>query len=119
MMRSFFVVVGLALVMGGCAAEEQRAKEEKAFAASRLNGKFRSQDQIVQMLAPGERQALHNAGMLDESEPELGPDGEPLDGTQEADADGKSNMDKAGDAMMSVLTVGITLGMMAAPYLLF
>lgn len=112
------VVVGLAVALGGCQAEEQRAKDEQAYSSARLNGKFRANDPIVQMLSPNERAAMMNQGLLEEGEPELGPDGEPLDEV----ADGKppkSDMDKAGDAMMSVLTVGITLGMMAAPYLLF
>jgi len=34
-------------------------------------------------------------------------------------AEEQSGMDAAGDVMMSVLSVSITLGMMAAPYLLF
>jgi hypothetical protein len=118
-MRSILVVVGLALALGGCAAEEQREKDEKAFAATRLNGKFRESDPIVQMLSPNERAAMANQGLIDDSEPELGPDGEPLDAELADGKPPKSKMDKAGDAMMSVLTVGVTLGMMAAPYLLF
>jgi hypothetical protein len=119
MMRSIFVVVGLAMALGGCAAEEQRAKEEKAYSATRLSGKFRANDPIVQMLSPNEQQAMANQGLLEESEPELGPDGEPIDDQLADGKPEKSDMDKVGDAMMSVLTVSVTLGMMAAPYLLF
>jgi hypothetical protein len=64
-------------------------------------------------------------GMLAEAD-----EGSDLDGDGIADidvnaaadekaAEEQSNMDAAGDVMMSVLSVGVTLGMMAAPYLLF
>jgi hypothetical protein len=42
-----------------------------------------------------------------------------MDADPTTDGEEKSTADKAGDVMMSVLTVGVTLGMMAAPYLLF
>jgi hypothetical protein len=119
------VAVVVALVTaGGCAEDKRRVEREKEFSAARLGGKFQVDDPLVRMLSPDERQAMVRAGMLDVPE-----DGD-LEGAvaaAEADADGdgesdleeKSGMDKAGDVMMSVLTVSITLGMMAAPYLLF
>ena len=122
-MRLALVAVVLAMVVaGGCAEDQKRIEREKEFSAARLNGKFQHDDPLVQMLAPSEREAMVRAGMLEVPE-----DGD-LEGAvadaaaakegEEDDAN-KSTMDKAGDVMMSVLTVSLSLGMMAAPYLLF
>ena len=120
-MRMAMVAVVLALaVAGGCAAEKKRVEQEDRISAARLGGKFRHDDPLVKMLSPEERVALDRAGMLapvPEGE-ELG-EGEDGAGMASADDEEKSTADQAGDVMMSVLTVGITLGMMAAPYLLF
>ena len=114
------VVVVLGVLMVGCAAEEQRATEEREYSAARLNGKFRQSDPLVQMLSPQERQALVRAGMLDESEVEADdPDAASGDDASSSPDAQKSTTEKAGDVMLSVLKVGVTLGMMAAPYLLF
>jgi hypothetical protein len=114
------------VVAGGCATDKKRVEREKAFSAARLDGRFEYDDPLVLMLSPSERQAMANAGMLDVPEDgdlegavaaaEAAADD---DGDGESDVEAKSGMDKAGDVMMSVLTVSITLGMMAAPYLLF
>lgn len=107
-------MVALALA-GGCAAEQQRVEREDRISATRLGGKFREDDPLVQMLSEDERGALHRAGMLAPV-----PEAELLASADAAKAEEeKSPADKAGDVMMSVLTVGVTLGMMAAPYLLF
>ena len=111
------VAVVLALAMaGGCAAEKQRVEKEEKISAARIGGKFRHDDPLVQMLSPEERGALDRAGMMAPV-----PEGEELADADEAGAseDEKSSMDTAGDVMMSVLSVSVTLGMMAAPYLLF
>ena len=115
------VAVVLALVAaGGCAADKKRIEQEERLSASRLSGKFHHDDPLVAMLSPAEREALHNQGML-----EPGPDGELVaskeDGEgEEGDGDApKSLTDQAGEVMMSVLSVSVTLGMIAAPYLLF
>jgi hypothetical protein len=118
------VVVLVAVMAHGCAEDQKRIEREKEFTAARLNGKFRPQDPLVQMLSADERGAMVRAGMLDM--PEDGDlEGAVAEAALDADGDGeeddadKSTMDKAGDVMMSVLSVSITLGMMAAPYLLF
>jgi hypothetical protein len=116
------VVVGLVMAIGGCAAEKTRVEKEDKISAARLSGKFRHDDPIVKMLSDDERAALGRAGMMEvraEGDETLGEgeDGEGADG--DALTENKTGMDKAGDVMMSVLTVGVTLGMMAAPYLLF
>ncbi len=125
-MRFAWLVVAAAIVVmaDGCAEDQKRIEREKQFSAARISGKFRVDDPLVRMLSPDERQAMVRQGMLDM--PEDGDlegavaaaedtDG---DGTPDEDAE-KSDMDKAGDVMMSVLTVSVTLGMMVAPYLLF
>jgi len=122
-MRTVLVAVVLALVaVGGCttAAEKKRVETEERLSAARLGGKFHHDDPLVAMLSPAEREALLNQGML-----EPGPDGELVaskeDGEgEEGDGDApKSLTDQAGEVMMSVLSVSVTLGMIAAPYLLF
>ena len=111
-------VVVTMVAIGGCAAEKQRVERDDKISAARLSGKFRADDPIVKMLSDDERGALSRAGMMEpmpegeELASEDGESGDPL-------TENKSGFDKAGDAMMSVLTVGVTLGMMAAPYLLF
>jgi hypothetical protein len=110
------VVAAVAMaIAGGCATEKARVEKEDKISAARLDGKFRHDDPIVQMLTEEQRSALDRQGMLAERT-----EGDELaDADGSADDAGKSDMDTAGDVMMSVLTVGITLGMMAAPYLLF
>jgi hypothetical protein len=129
-MRMVVLAAGLALLMGSaCGLDAEHLKKQHdadEFSASRLDGKFASNDLIVQMLSPEERAALGNAGMMADAEvgsgdPAAEDGGEKTDGDNSTDAFGqpKTTGDKIGDAMMSMLTVGITLGMMAAPYLLF
>lgn len=123
-MRMVLVAVVLALVAaGGCmtAAEKKRTETEDRLSAARIGGKFHHDDPLVAMLAPEEREALHRAGML-----QPGPDGElvaskdPDEGDGEGGDDAKKSLpDQAGEVLMSVLSVSVTLGMIAAPYLLF
>jgi hypothetical protein len=123
-MRTALAVVAMAVALaaiGGCAAEKQRTVKEERLSAARLDGKFQHDDPLVMMLSPEQRAAMAKQGMLAEES-----ESEDLDGDGVADVDAaaaedpeKSGMDAAGDVMMSVLSVSITLGMMAAPYLLF
>jgi len=113
------------MVAAGCTAEKVRAAKAERLSAARLDGKFQQDDPLIMMLSPEQRAAMMKQGML--AEPDEGSD---LDGDGIADletvsaedekaAEEQSNMDAAGDIAMSVLSVSITLGMMAAPYLLF
>ncbi len=121
-MRTALAVVAMAVALvaiGGCAAEKQRAAQAERLSAARLDGKFQHDDPLVMMLTPEQRAAMAKQGMLADAS-----ENEDLDGDGVADADAavaeeQSSMDSAGDVMMSVLSVSITLGMMAAPYLLF
>ena len=114
------VVVLAVVVAAGCttAAEQKRMEREDRLSAARLGGKFHHDDPLVQMLAPQEREALYRSGMLEEL-PEGVEPGDVAVLDEDEDESQKSDMDKAGDVLMSVLSVSITLGMMAAPYLLF
>ena len=116
---SWVAVVAVAVVIG-CAAEKQRVQDEERLSASRLDGRFQYDDPLVQMLSPREREAMERVGMM-APKPELaeGDVDEDGDGLADPPKEEQSSMDQAGDVMMSVLSVGITLGMMAAPYLLF
>jgi hypothetical protein len=121
-MRLVVVAVGVALLVGACGAmDEKRAKRDHEFSAGRLDGKFGSDDAIVHMLSPEERNALDHAGLMAEPLPPDEADAAAAGADDDTDIDGrpKTKAQKAGDVMMSVLTVGVTLGMMAAPYLLF
>jgi hypothetical protein len=124
-MRLVVVAVGMALLVGACSAmqdmEDKRAKRDQEFSAGRLDGKFGADDPIVHMLSPEERNALDHAGLMAEPLPPDEADAAAAGADDDTDIDGrpKTKAQKAGDVMMSVLTVGITLGMMAAPYLLF
>ena len=123
-MRTALAVVAMAVALvaiGGCAAEKQRTVKEERLSAARLDGKFQHDDPLVMMLTPEQRAAMAKQGMLadaDETE-DLDGDGVPDVDAAALEAEEKSGMDAAGDVMMSVLSVSITLGMMAAPYLLF
>jgi hypothetical protein len=115
------VAVVLAMMMAGCAAEQIKAEKEERISAARLSGKFQHDDPLVKMLSPEERGALDRAGMLaprPEGE-ELAGDPDSMDEAATFDDEEKSTSEKAGDVLMSVLSVSVTLGMMAAPYLLF
>lgn len=119
------VVAVAFMVAAGCSAEKVRAAKAERLSAARLDGKFQQDDPLIMMLSPEQRTAMMKQGMLAEAA-----EGSDLDGDGIADVDvnaaedekvaeEQSNMDAAGDVMMSVLSVSITLGMMAAPYLLF
>ena len=119
------VVAVAFMVAAGCSAEEVRAAKVERLSGARLDGKFQQDDPLVMMLTPEQRTAMMKQGMLADAK-----EGSDLDGDNIADididaaedekaAEEQSGMDAAGDVMMSVLSVSITLGMMAAPYLLF
>ena len=121
-MRTALAVVAMAVAlvaMGGCAAEKQRAAQAERLSAARLDGRFQHDDPLVMMLTPDQRAAMAKQGMLADTEEAEDLDGDGVADVDAAVAEEQSGMDAAGDIAMSVLSVSITLGMMAAPYLLF
>ena len=110
------------MVAAGCSAEKVRAAKAERLSAARLDGKFQQDDPLIMMLTPEQRTAMMKQGMLANAD-----EGADLDGDGIADVDAEAvkadeeqyGMETAGDVMMSVLSVSVTLGMMAAPYLLF
>ncbi len=121
-MRTALAVVAMAVALaaiGGCAAEKQRAAQAERLSAARLDGKFQHDDPLVMMLTPEQRAAMAKQGMLADASENEDLDGDGVADVDAAVAEEQSGMDSAGDVMMSVLSVSITLGMMAAPYLLF
>ena len=121
-MRTALAVVAMAVALvaiGGCAAEKQRAAQAERLSAARLDGKFQHDDPLVMMLTPEQRAAMAKQGMLADASENEDLDGDGVADVDAAVAEEQSGMDAAGDVMMSVLSVSITLGMMAAPYLLF
>ena len=121
-MRTALAVVAMAVALvaiGGCAAEKQRAVKEERLSAARLDGRFQHDDPLVMMLTPDQRAAMAKQGMLADTEEAEDLDGDGVADVDAAVAEEQSGMDAAGDIAMSVLSVSITLGMMAAPYLLF
>ena len=107
------------MVAAGCSAEKVRAAKAERLSAARLDGKFQHDDPLVMMLTPEQRAAMAKQGMLAEASEVEDLDGDGVADVDAAVAEEQSGMDAAGDVMMSVLSVSITLGMMAAPYLLF
>jgi len=79
----------------------------------------------MDLLSADERQALRNSGYpsngLFAEELREEPDGMPADlGPEDPPKTGmRRTLDKAAGATVAILGVGVTLGMMAAPYLLF
>lgn len=121
-MRTALAVVAMAVALvaiGGCAAEKQRAAQAERLSAARLDGKFQHDDPLVMMLTPEQRAAMAKQGMLADASENEDLDGDGVADVDAAVAEEQSGMDAAGDIAMSVLSVSITLGMMAAPYLLF
>src|SRR5262249_36849624 len=74
------------------------------------------EDSVVALLTPDEREAIEHAGMKlkDDRDPETSAPSERPQGM-----DGETRADKAGKLTLALLTVGITLGTMAAPFFMF
>ncbi len=116
-MRTATVVaaVGLVAVLLGCAAEQKRIGDAEdigpEFSAARLGQPSRS---MLTYLSPEERDALEKVGM-EAPDPGLGD----LEAAESLDDENVETSEKVARATISVLGVGLTLGAMAAPYLLF
>jgi len=131
-LRRWGVVVGVAVTvyLGGCAAQDQHRpffhddeKDIPEFSHSRLGDSWED-DSVAEFLRPEERAALRRSGTsglraddLDQPEEEADAD----DALPEEPQGGPVSraLDKAGKVAVSALGVGISVGMIVAPYFLF
>lgn len=120
------VVVALAVVVVvACSEKKTRLNTADDFSAARLGAPSPS---LLQYLSPEERDALDriddrvdaDPASLGESALHPGDEGYGADDGLGVDENGEETMtDKATKASVSLLSVGITLGALAAPFLLF
>ena len=119
-MRTVLMATALLLgLVGGCTMEDSHrpyfhddSKDLPEFSAARLGQPF-DDASISEVLSPEEREALSMSEFADMFAP---PEN---DGGERPAPRGQSTGDKIAGASMSLIGVGITLGAMAAPYLLF
>lgn len=120
------VVVALAVVVVvACSEKKTRLNTADDFSAARLGAPSPS---LLQYLSPEERDALDriddrvdaDPASIGESALHPGDEGYGADDGLGVDENGEETMtDKATKASVSLLSVGITLGALAAPFLLF
>lgn len=109
--------MAVAITVWGCATEKPRPERDDFMSASTLGV---PSDSLLRHLTPEERAALDRVGMTDKikAEEAMG-DPEPDADLEAPDAEHESGADRAGKMGVAVLQVGITLGMLAAPFFLF
>lgn len=111
--------VGLAtlFVLGACGALERAAHEDdRAFGAQHLGDPY-GEHALADVLSPEQREAADRVGIR-VGEPELGSDGE-VDGRSGNLEGEESTSDTAGRVGVTALSVGMTLGMLVAPFFLY
>jgi hypothetical protein len=120
------VAVGLG---AGCAVQDDRRpwfhdpdKDMPEFSASRLGDSW-EEDSVASFLRPEEREALRRSGTAglrasDLDEPAERPADDELLANESDDGMGRA-FDKAGKMAVTALGVGVTVGMVVAPYFLF
>ena len=111
------VVVAAVVLAGACSTEQERPKSP--FSAGRLDDS--DDETIADLLSPDERKALERSGVQvgqhhDEGG-ELGSTDEPTKDEPKSSFD--RSADKAGKLGVALLSVGVTLGALAAPFFLF
>lgn len=108
-------LLGVGMMLAACGPETHRPSFHKyeddlpEFSATRLGD---PDDSVVNFLGPDEQRAVQRAGLPMREE------GPPPDSGNDLTPD-ETTMDKVGHASVAALGVGVTLFMMAAPYLLF
>jgi len=109
-------LLGVGMMMAACGPETHRPSFHKyeddlpQFSATRLGD---PDDSVVNFLGPDEQLAVQRAGLPAHEE------GVPSDSPDHDLLPNESTMDKVGHGTVAALGVGVTLFMMAAPYLLF
>ena len=123
--RGWALGLGLAvaaLVGGACGMEKERAKDDAAFSAEHL-GDPDDEESIADLLSPEQREALERSGM--KTGPQLADDDELPHHRKAAGEDEQPKgrlertSDTAGKLGVALLSVGVTLGALAAPFFLF
>jgi hypothetical protein len=112
-MRRLAVVVAVAAVLAVACGMDQSAKKKEptaVFSASRLGMPTTS---MWQTLTPDQREALQDSEMYEEF-----PTDEDVALEEGEDPDG-TTMEKVESVSVSLLSIGVTLGAMAAPFLMF
>ncbi len=119
-MRMPGLVMGMAgaMVLVACAAEQARVEQRRRdLSAAALGTPSRS---LLAQLTPEERVALERAGMGGPAASSEEPDA-PIDDPSDPEApeEPERATETAGKVGVAVLQVGLTLGMLAAPFFLF
>ncbi len=125
-----WVVVAVAVGLGvGCAMQDERRpwfhdddKDMPEFSQARLGDSW-EEDSVASFLRPEERDALRRSGTAglrasDLDEPEERPKDDDLLADESESGVGRA-FDKAGKMAVTALGVGVTVGMVVAPYFLF
>lgn len=117
LMRRVALVSGVvgAVALLGCAAEQARVDQRRRDLSAAALGT--PSPSLLSTLTPEERAALDRFGMAGASQPDEEGE-EPVDdgGGEEG---GERASETAGKVGVAVLQVGLTLGMLAAPFFLF
>lgn len=102
-------VVAVALLAAACGMDQRSKKEPTpTFSASRLGMPTTS---MWETLTPDQREALRGSEMYEEF---------PAEEVAVEEQEGEpSTMDKVEEVSVSLLSIGVTLGAMAAPFLMF
>ncbi len=100
--------------------EKERGKHDAAFSAEHL-GDVDEDDSLAALLSPEEREAVERSGMT--KGPQLADDDELSPQHPATDEQPKGKFDRttdtAGKLGVALLSVGVTLGAIAAPFFLF
>jgi len=113
--------------VGGCAAQDQHRpffhdddKDMQEFSGARLGDSWED-DSVADFLRPEERAALRESGTAALRADDLDePDSEASEAVPDESKGGITGaLDKAGKVAVSALGVGISIGMVVAPYFLF
>jgi hypothetical protein len=115
------VVVAVVLGVGACGPETHRpffhddTEDIPEFSAARLGDPW-GEGSAADLLGPDEKDAVRRAGMPVREGPS--PSAEAR-AEQEPMGEVESTADKAGKASVALLSVGVTLGMLVAPFFAF
>jgi hypothetical protein len=123
-----WVLAVAAIVVGGwlgaCGMDQKHKPffhqdDEDGPAYSSKLGDPLDEDSVAALLTPDEREAVERSGMKVRHESDQDESSDPSSRPKGYADSEDSTADKAGKLSMALLTVGITLGAMAAPFFMF